>query len=157
MARVHRGAGQSRKASGLGEAVPSSCPWQRQFLRGIAGTEGDAALTVARGNGKTALLAGIALAHSRWPVFAIPRSEKLFSAASSFFSRPKSDLAHAKAMLGVQGRGLEATAQNGGSIDSLSGERRFEHLFPIGRKVFEFWDAIRAARMESRPALVVCR
>ena len=37
-------------------------PWERRFLRGIEATAGDAALSVARGNGKSGLLAGVAAA-----------------------------------------------------------------------------------------------
>ena len=33
--------------------------WERRFIRGAFGRPGDAALTVARGNGKSALVAGI--------------------------------------------------------------------------------------------------
>ena len=36
--------------------------WERRFLRGTFGQSGDAALTVARGNGKSALLAAVACA-----------------------------------------------------------------------------------------------
>ena len=37
-------------------------PWERRFLRGAFAVDGDAALSVARGNGKSALTAGIACA-----------------------------------------------------------------------------------------------
>ena len=37
-------------------------PWERRFVRGAFGTPGPAALSVARGNGKSALVAGIAAA-----------------------------------------------------------------------------------------------
>ena len=37
-------------------------PWERRFLRGTFGQDGDAALTVARGNGKSALLGAVAVA-----------------------------------------------------------------------------------------------
>ena len=37
-------------------------PWQRRFLRGAFGVEGDSALSISRGNGKTTLVAGIACA-----------------------------------------------------------------------------------------------
>ena len=37
-------------------------PWERRFLRGTFGQGGDAALTVARGNGKSALLGAVACA-----------------------------------------------------------------------------------------------
>ena len=37
-------------------------PWEARFIRGAFGVEGDAALSVGRGNGKSALVAGIAAA-----------------------------------------------------------------------------------------------
>ena len=37
-------------------------PWEKRFIRGAFGQPGDAALTVARGNGKSALVAGLACA-----------------------------------------------------------------------------------------------
>ena len=37
-------------------------PWERRFLRGIEATDGDASLSVGRGNGKSAVVAGIAAA-----------------------------------------------------------------------------------------------
>ena len=37
-------------------------PWERRFIRGAFGQDDDAALSVARGNGKSALVAGIAAA-----------------------------------------------------------------------------------------------
>ena len=36
--------------------------WQSRFLRGFAGTDGDCALSIGRGNGKTTLIAGVACA-----------------------------------------------------------------------------------------------
>ena len=35
-------------------------PWERRFELGASGVEGDAALSVARGNGKSAVVAGVA-------------------------------------------------------------------------------------------------
>lgn len=37
-------------------------PWERRFIRGAFRGPGDSALTVGRGNGKSALVAGIAAA-----------------------------------------------------------------------------------------------
>ena len=37
-------------------------PWERRFIRGTLSQSGDAALTVARGNGKSALLGAVACA-----------------------------------------------------------------------------------------------
>ena len=57
-------------------------PWQRRFLRG-AFAEGvqSAALSVGRGNGKTALLSGVAAAAIDGPL-AVPRAETIIVAAS---------------------------------------------------------------------------
>ena len=57
-------------------------PWQRRFLRGaFAPDAGTAALSVARGNGKTALLSAVACATLDGPL-AVPRSETLIVASS---------------------------------------------------------------------------
>ena len=37
-------------------------PWEARFIRGAFSVEGDAALTVARGNGKSAIVAPLACA-----------------------------------------------------------------------------------------------
>ena len=37
-------------------------PWEKKFIRGAFAVDGPAALSVARGNGKSALVAGIAAA-----------------------------------------------------------------------------------------------
>ena len=37
-------------------------PWERRFIRGAFGVDGDAAVSVSRGNGKSAVVAGIACA-----------------------------------------------------------------------------------------------
>ena len=48
---------------GAGAGDPFSVlPWERRFLRGFERTSGDTALSVARGNGKTCLVASIACA-----------------------------------------------------------------------------------------------
>ena len=54
------------QGAGLGEPF-RILPWQRQFLRGLVGTDGDCALSIGRGNGKTSLAAAIALAHLDGP------------------------------------------------------------------------------------------
>ena len=57
-------------------------PWQRQFVRGaFADGVGTAALSVARGNGKSALLSGVAAAALNGPL-AVPRGETLIVASS---------------------------------------------------------------------------
>ena len=57
-------------------------PWERRFVRGaFADGVGTAALSVARGNGKTALVAGIAAAALDGPL-AVPRGETVIVASS---------------------------------------------------------------------------
>ncbi len=57
-------------------------PWQRRFVRGaFAPGAGTAALSVARGNGKTVLVAGIAAAAIDGPL-AVPRGETIIVASS---------------------------------------------------------------------------
>ena len=59
-------------------------PWERRFIDGAFGVEGDAALSVARGNGKTALISAIACAvvAPAGPLHA--RRAEVVCAASSF-------------------------------------------------------------------------
>ena len=69
---------QGRRA---GELL-SVLPWQRRFVRGaFAPGVGTAALSVARGNGKTVLVAGIACAALDGPL-AVPRGETIIVASS---------------------------------------------------------------------------
>ena len=37
-------------------------PWERRLIRGVFNTDGDGAVSVGRGNGKSAIVAGIAAA-----------------------------------------------------------------------------------------------
>ena len=48
--------------------------WQKRFLRGMLGSDGDAALSLARGGGKSTLIAGIGAACLNGPL-AEPHSE----------------------------------------------------------------------------------
>lgn len=68
-----------------GEAFPVR-PWQRRFLRGMYGAGGDAALSVARGCGKSTLIAGLALAQLYGPAMQ-PYAETVIVASS--FSQGK--------------------------------------------------------------------
>jgi len=56
-------------------------PWQRRFLRGALRQEDDAALTLARGGGKTTFIAAIAAAAVAGPL-ADPMAEVLIVASS---------------------------------------------------------------------------
>ena len=73
-------------------------PWQRRFVRGAfrPGTQ-SAALSVARGNGKTALLSGIAAATLDGPL-AVPRGETVIVASS--FEQARIAFEHVLAFMG---------------------------------------------------------
>ena len=72
--------------------------WERRFLRGaFAPGVGTAALTIARGNGKTALLSAVACATLDGPL-AVPRSETLIVASS--FSQACIAFEHVIAFMG---------------------------------------------------------
>ena len=90
---------------GAGQGEPFKIlPWQLKFLRGLARTDGDAALTIGRGNGKTALLAALALAHLDGPL-AVERSEIIFAASS--FQQARIGFNHARAFLEARGEDLK--------------------------------------------------
>ena len=71
--------GQGREA---GEKL-KLYPWQKRFLRGAFSQPDDAALTLARGGGKTTFVAGIACATLDGPL-SEPMAETLVVASSSF-------------------------------------------------------------------------
>ena len=50
---------QVTQGEGVGESFPLF-PWERRFIRGAFAVDGDGALSVARGNGKSGLVAGLA-------------------------------------------------------------------------------------------------
>ena len=56
-------------------------PWEKRFIRGAFSIEGDAALTLARGNGKTTLVAAIACATLDGPLIS-PMAETIVVASS---------------------------------------------------------------------------
>ena len=73
-------------------------PWQRRFIRGaFAPGVQSAALSVARGNGKTALLSGIAAATLDGPL-AVPRGETVIVASS--FEQARIAFEHVVAFMG---------------------------------------------------------
>ena len=73
-------------------------PWQRRFVRGaFRGGVQSAALSVARGNGKTALLSGIAAATLNGPL-AVPRGETVIVASS--FEQARIAFEHVIAFMG---------------------------------------------------------
>ena len=73
-------------------------PWQSRFVRGaFAPGIQSAALSVARGNGKTALLSGIAAATLDGPL-AVPRGETVIVASS--FEQARIAFEHVIAFMG---------------------------------------------------------
>ncbi|MCY4396347.1 MAG: terminase large subunit [Rhodospirillaceae bacterium] len=73
-------------------------PWQRRFIRGaFADRVQSAALSIARGNGKTALLSGIAAATLDGPL-AVPRGETVIVASS--FEQARIAFEHVIAFMG---------------------------------------------------------
>ena len=95
------------QGEGLGKPF-TILPWQKRFLRGLASTDGDCALSVARGNGKTGFLAAIALAHLDGPL-AVERSEIIFVASS--FQQARIGFNHARAFLEARGEDLKDRAK----------------------------------------------
>ena len=57
-------------------------PWQKKWIRGAFGQDDDAALTLARGGGKTTLTAGLAAAALYGPL--VERGAEVLVVASSF-------------------------------------------------------------------------
>ena len=78
-------------------------PWQRRFLARAFAVEGDSALSIARGNGKSTLVAAIACAVVDGPLRQ-PRSEVVCVASS--FAQGRVIFEHVRAFLGAAGRDL---------------------------------------------------
>ena len=80
----------------VGEHFPLF-PWERRFLRGAFAVDGDAALSVGRGNGKTTLLAGVACAFIDGPLRQ-PRADVIIAASS--FGQARISFEHVRAFMG---------------------------------------------------------
>ena len=91
------------QGEGAGEKL-RLLPWEKRFIKGAFSTDGDSALSVARGNGKTSLLAGVAASFIAGPLR--QRRAEVVVVASSF-SQGKICFDHAKAFLGEQLRDRE--------------------------------------------------
>ena len=78
-------------------------PWQRRFLRGAFAVEGDAALSIARGCGKSTIVAAVACAVVDGPLRQ-PRAEVV--AVASSFAQGRIIFEHCKAFLEALGRNL---------------------------------------------------
>ena len=101
-------------------------PWQGRFVRGVfdPGIQ-SAALSVARGNGKTALLSGIAAASLNGPLM-VPRGETVIVASS--FEQARIAFEHVIAFLGDKLRDRDRwrcwdTAQQARVEDRVTGAR----------------------------------
>ncbi len=93
-------------------------PWQKRFISGFLRSQ-VSALSVARGNGKTTLLAGIAAAAMAGPL-AKPRGECLLVAGS--FSQAKTAFDHVLSFLPNRSRyRVHDTAQQAEIIDKETG------------------------------------
>lgn len=91
------------QGDGAGEPFPL-LPWQRRFLHGAWGQDGSAALSIARGNGKTTLVAALGAAAVDGPL-AKPRAEAVIVASS--FEQGRIAFDHALAFLRSRGHDLE--------------------------------------------------
>ena len=78
-------------------------PWQRRFLRGAFGVEGDAALSIGRGNGKSTLVASTACAVVDGP---LRQSRAEVVCVASSFAQGRIIFEHVRAFLEAAGRDL---------------------------------------------------
>ena len=80
-------------------------PWEKRFVRGAFNTTGDAALSIARGGGKTTLIAGIGAAAVDDDGPLVERRAETVIVASSF-DQGRIDFNHIRAFLEGKGRDL---------------------------------------------------
>ena len=79
-------------------------PWQRRFLRGFTDTDGDVALSISRGAGKSTLIAGLACATIDGPLMQ-RRAESVIVASS--FTQGRIVYEHVLAFLRERGHDLD--------------------------------------------------
>ena len=119
-ARVIDGLKRLVISQGAGAGAPMRLlPWQRRFLRGaLAPGRHRAALSVARGNGKTTLAAAIAVAALVGPL-ARPRGETILVASS--FQQARIAFDHARAFLqaAIDGRRSDWRLQDSGNAAAI--------------------------------------
>ena len=84
------------QGAGVGEKI-RVFPWEKTFLEGAFSCDGDAALSVGRGNGKTTILAAAACAFLDGPLRQ-PRGEVVIAASS--FAQARVSYDHIRAFLG---------------------------------------------------------
>ena len=92
------------QGAGAGEPI-QLLPWQRRFLAGFERTDGDVALSIARGAGKSTLTGAIATACVAGPL-AMPRAEVVCVASS--FAQGRIVFEHVLAFLQELGHDLNA-------------------------------------------------
>ena len=90
------------QGAGAGELI-RLLPWQRRFLRGAFAVDGDASLSISRGNGKSTLVAAVACAAIDGPLRQ-PRGEVVCVASS--FAQGKIIFEHVLAFLHALGHDL---------------------------------------------------
>ena len=112
---------QVSQGQGVGAPFPIF-PWESRFLRGAFALDADAALSVARGNGKTTLLAGVACAFIDGPLRQ-PRGDVVIAASS--FGQARISFEHVKAFLGEK-------------LDD--------------KRTWRVWDTTQTAAIEHRPS-----
>ena len=91
------------QGAGAGEPLRLQ-PWQKRFVAGFERTDGDASLSVARGNGKSTLIAGICCAALEGPL--VQARGEIIVVASSF-SQGRVVYEHILAFLRAAGHDLE--------------------------------------------------
>ena len=91
------------QGAGAGEPL-RLLPWQRRFLAGFERTDGDCAITIGRGNGKTTLIAGIACATLDGPLMQ-RRAETVIVASS--FMQARVAYEHVQAFMREKGHDLD--------------------------------------------------
>ena len=117
------------QGEGVGKPFPLF-PWERKFIKGAFSGRGQASLTVARGNGKTTLLSGVAAASvdPSGPL-TVRRGETIIVASS--FEQARINFEHTKAFLIARGHDLDNkrlwrcwdTAQHGQIMHKPSGSK----------------------------------
>ena len=95
------------QGEGAGEPI-RLLPWQRRFVRGAFAIEGDSALSVGRGNGKTTLVSGIAAAALDGPL-AQARADTVVVASS--FQQARIAYEHTVAFLAARGHDVTDRAR----------------------------------------------
>lgn len=124
-------------------------PWQLRFLRGFVGTDGDVAMSVSRGNGKTVLAAALAAATIDGP---LRQSRAETTIVASSFAQARICYEHALAFLRSRGHDLDDRKQ--WRLQDSQNAATVEHR-PTGARVRAIGsDPSRAHGLA--PALVLC-